>query len=91
VQNAAKHSGAATIRVSLTGQDTALGFVVEDDGVGFDPARTPDGTGLANLRDRVESADGTFTMETGLGAGTRIRASLPVRTASPPATMISGD
>jgi signal transduction histidine kinase len=78
VQNAAKHSGATSIRVSLDGRDGRLGFVVEDDGVGFDPAAPTTGTGLANLRDRIESAGGTLTTGTVPGGGTRIRARLPV-------------
>ena len=35
------------------------------------------GTGLANLRDRIESAGGTLTTGTAPGGGTRIRARLP--------------
>ena len=63
VQNAAKHAGAAAIRVTLRGGAGALGFTVEDDGAGFDPAATPPGAGLANMRDRVESLGGTLTAE----------------------------
>ena len=85
VQNAAKHSGATAIRVALDGRDGRLDFVVEDDGVGFDPATTPAGTGLANLRDRVESAGGTLTTGTAPGGGTRIRARLPARSLVAPA------
>lgn len=77
VQNATKHSGATRVRVSLTGRDGTLSFLVEDDGIGFDPATTPVGTGLANLRDRIESAGGTLTTGTAPGGGTRIRAHLP--------------
>ena len=39
--------------------------------------RPPVGTGLANLRDRIESAGGTLTTGTTPGGGTRIRARLP--------------
>ena len=77
VQNAAKHSGASSIRVVLDGRDGMLSFVVEDDGLGFDPAVTPTGTGLSNVRDRVESAGGTLLMQSRQGEGTRIGASLP--------------
>jgi hypothetical protein len=40
------------------GRAGGLGFTVEDDGVGYDPAVTPPGAGLANMRDRVESLGG---------------------------------
>ncbi len=79
LQNAAKHSGASAIRVRLDGRDGMLTLLVEDDGVGFDPVTTPAGTGLANLRDRIESSGGTLTTATTMGGGTRIRADLPAR------------
>jgi signal transduction histidine kinase len=90
VQNAAKHSGATAIRVILDGHDGMLTFLVEDDGVGFDPATTPVGTGLSNLHDRIESAGGTLTTETTPGGGTRIRAALPARPAPTPVVLTSG-
>jgi signal transduction histidine kinase len=77
VQNATKHAGSATIRVTLRGGEAGLGFTVEDDGAGYDPATTPPGAGLANMRDRVESVGGTLTADSQPGGGTRIRAELP--------------
>ena len=77
VQNATKHAGPATIRVTLRGGPGGLGFTVEDDGAGYDPAATPPGAGLANMRDRVESLGGTLTAESRPGRGTRVRAELP--------------
>jgi signal transduction histidine kinase len=90
VQNAAKHSGATAIRVILDGHDAMLTFLVEDDGVGFDPATTPVGTGLSNLRDRIESAGGTLTTETTPGGGTRIRAALPALPVPAPVVLTGG-
>ena len=77
VQNAAKHSGAAMIRVDLTDEAGFLTCVVEDDGAGFDAARTTGGTGLANMRDRVEALGGTFAIRSTSGQGTRVVALLP--------------
>ncbi len=84
LQNAAKHSGATAIRVTLRGEPGSLTVAVEDDGSGFDPGTTPVGAGLANMRDRVESVGGTLTTDTTPAAGTRIRARLPVSPASLP-------
>jgi len=78
VQNAVKHSGAATILVELQGRADALALTVQDDGSGFEPSSTPDGAGLANLRDRVESVGGILTTESAPGRGTRVDAVLPV-------------
>ena len=88
VQNATKHAGPATIRVTLRGGPGGLGFTVEDDGAGFDPAATPPGAGLANMRDRVESLGGTLTAESrpdaGPGSGPSCRRRAAVAEAVPP-------
>jgi signal transduction histidine kinase len=77
VQNAAKHSGAAMIRVDLIDQSGSLQCVVEDDGAGFDVRTTTAGTGLTNMRDRVEAAGGTLGVESTPGRGSRVVALLP--------------
>ncbi|MET1060822.1 MAG: GAF domain-containing sensor histidine kinase [Nocardioides sp.] len=77
VQNAVKHSGASGIRVSVSGADGALSVLVEDDGTGFDPSTVPTGSGLANMRDRVESVDGTFAVGRSPSGGARIDVRLP--------------
>ena len=54
------------------------GVVVEvaDDGVGgADPAS---GSGLRGLADRVAALDGRFSVESPAGAGTRLRAEIPL-------------
>ena len=77
LQNAAKHSGAVTVRVELSGTREALELEVADDGRGFDPATTPAGVGMSNIRGRVESVGGTLRVEAAPGRGTRVRAVLP--------------
>ena len=77
LQNAVKHAGATTVRVELRGGDGSLSLTVDDDGAGFDPGTTPVGTGLASMRDRIESVLGTLTIERSPGGGSRVRAVLP--------------
>ncbi|HYO39252.1 MAG TPA: ATP-binding protein [Nocardioidaceae bacterium] len=77
MQNVAKHAKASGIAVALRQQGDALVLEVEDDGAGFDPRATQPGSGLTNMRDRVESLDGTLTVDSS-PAGTRVRASLPL-------------
>ena len=59
----------------------AAGLVEAFDGVaagqGFEPNGARSG-GLANIRDRVEALHGRLTIESRLGAGTSIRAELPL-------------
>jgi signal transduction histidine kinase len=77
LQNSAKHSSAKAIRVDLRGGPAVLEVTVHDDGAGFDLAAARAGAGLANMRDRVESAGGTLTIETTPSRGTLVAARLP--------------
>jgi signal transduction histidine kinase len=77
IQNAVKHSDAASIWVELHGRPDTLTVTVEDDGSGFEASSTPAGAGLANLRDRVESVGGVLTLSSAPGRGTRVDAVLP--------------
>lgn len=77
LQNSAKHSSAKAIRLDLRGGPTVLEVSVQDDGAGFDLGAAQAGTGLANMRDRVESAGGTLTIETTPSRGTLVAVRLP--------------
>ncbi|MCY7401029.1 MAG: histidine kinase [Nocardioides sp.] len=77
LQNAAKHAGASSICVDLRQEGSHLVVTIEDDGMGFDTRKQASGTGLANMRDRVESLSGAVWVESTPG-GTRVRATLPI-------------
>ncbi len=77
LQNSVKHSSATAIRLDLRGGPSVLEVTVQDDGAGFDLRAVPAGAGLANMRDRVESAGGTLTIETAPLRGTLVAARLP--------------
>ena len=79
--NVAKHAGTDGARVRLSHSGNQLRLAVEDDGRGFEPngARA---CGLANIRDRVEALHGQLTIESRLGAGTSVRAELPLATSA---------
>jgi signal transduction histidine kinase len=74
--NAAKHARAAAVTVRAEVADDRLVVTIRDDGVGgADLAR---GTGLIGLRDRVEALSGVLRLESPPGAGTTLRAELPL-------------
>lgn len=75
VTNTQKHASASAIDVSVSTSDGSVCIVVSDDGVGG--AFEQLGSGLAGLRTRVESADGTFRIESPPGNGTTIHATVP--------------
>jgi signal transduction histidine kinase len=75
--NAAKHSGATQGRIDLsTSRDTVV-VEIRDNGSGR--ASLTGGTGLRGLVDRVEALGGTLRVESHPGAGTVIRAELPLQ------------
>ncbi|WP_426163304.1 sensor histidine kinase [Pseudoduganella sp. R-34] len=76
LSNIVKHARAGTANVEVARHGEALQIAVADDGVGFDPARTAAGVGLAGMRERVQALGGTFAMD--CLSGTRISIMLPV-------------
>jgi signal transduction histidine kinase len=73
--NIAKHSRASQAEVVVQRAGDRLHIIVSDDGNGgADPAR---GTGLAGLRKRAESVDGTFEISSPLGGPTLLTVDLP--------------
>ncbi|HEX2030528.1 MAG TPA: GAF domain-containing sensor histidine kinase [Actinomycetota bacterium] len=77
LQNAAKYAEATKVEVRLEPADDELRFEVTDDGRGFDPATTTPGTGLQNMRDRVEALGGSLSISSSLGEGTTLTGSIP--------------
>ena len=83
VSNALRHSGAKSIAVALGVESGRLNIVVEDDGVGFDPAavekrtRRGEHLGLLGMKERVHSAGGTVEFQARTGGGSRVLAVLP--------------
>lgn len=79
--NAAKHSQATRITVSLTRAEDMVSLTVSDDGTGFDPGRigTSGGLGLIMMRERATQLNGKFQFESTPGRGTTIKVAIPFR------------
>ena len=84
MNNAAKHSKAGNVSLSLTRHDGILQLKVQDDGKGFNVeavlASSADlrGFGLASLRERTELSGGRFNIYSARESGTLLTASWPV-------------
>jgi len=74
--NVAKYARASTARVTAAREGDALVLAVEDDGVGG--AAASPGSGLSGLQDRMAAFDGRLIVDSPPGAGTRIRAEIPL-------------
>ncbi len=73
--NVVKYADASSVRVSVERLNGRAVVEVADDGRGgADPAK---GTGLRGLVDRVSALDGTLSVDSPEGGGTRVRAEIP--------------
>ncbi|MGH9324102.1 MAG: sensor histidine kinase, partial [Vicinamibacteria bacterium] len=83
LRNAARHSRASEVNLSLQTNNGIIQLTVSDDGVGFDPAQTSfrRSLGHASMRERARLVDGTLEVESSPGRGTRVAVSLPVKAA----------
>lgn len=77
LSNVGRHADATTCRVSLRRFEVGVVLEIDDDGVGFDPARPGSGMGLENLRTRIESLGGVLELSSTSGAGTTVTARFP--------------
>jgi PAS domain S-box-containing protein len=80
LRNAAKHSGAREVRVTLTGASRTIELYIADTGSGFDNTRIKEngGLGLVSMEERVRLLGGRFRITSQPRLGTRISASVPL-------------
>lgn len=81
LQNAAKHSGATNVRISLQEADKAIiRLCVADNGAGFSldaAGRKADSFGLGGMRERAALLGGSLSVRTAAGKGASITLLLP--------------
>jgi hypothetical protein len=78
--NALRHADPQNVVMRLTlPADGCIALLIEDDGCGFDVTRRSSGMGLSNMKYRASAIDGSLTVESRAGAGTRIRCDFPLR------------
>ncbi|MGP1675380.1 MAG: ATP-binding protein, partial [Candidatus Limnocylindrales bacterium] len=73
--NVAKYAKATKAAVRVRGLDDHMSIEVEDDGIGGADPRS--GSGLRGLADRLAALDGTITVISPVGGGTKISARIP--------------
>ena len=79
--NVTKYAKATKAMVRVRGTDDHLSIEVDDDGIGgADPHA---GSGLRGLADRLAALDGTITIVSPIGGGTRISAQIPTDRPTP--------
>jgi signal transduction histidine kinase len=78
LQNAAKHAGPGRASVRLWEEDRHVCFEVSDRGHGCDLSALEDeGVGLSNMRARISAVEGTLSIDSRPGSGTRVSGRIP--------------
>ena len=74
LNNSLKHAHPSEVRIRVSQSDSLIEITITDDGRGFEPglAGAGSGSGLRNMRERVESLHGRFQFESAPGKGTRL-------------------
>ncbi len=81
MSNAVRHAQAETIRVGIEQRAGRVILEVRDDGTGFDPhapALRARHLGLTSMEERCRSLGGELVIESTPGAGTVVRAEVPL-------------
>jgi signal transduction histidine kinase len=72
INNALKYANPNQIAIDVTKIDDKVSVKISDNGVGFDLKTVEKGNGLNNMRKRIESIGGVFSMQSEVGKGTTI-------------------
>jgi signal transduction histidine kinase len=81
VSNVIRHSGANHVTIQLLKHEHELTMMVEDNGKGFDVAKTIEGEhgiGLKNIQSRIEYLRGQIHYDSMIGKGTTVSIEIPV-------------
>jgi len=79
VHNAIKHAKASEITMHIEVKDDLLTISVQDDGCGFQPVENVTGSGLRNIKRRLESIGGACSVESERGKGTVVRLRVAIK------------
>jgi NarL family two-component system sensor histidine kinase LiaS len=77
--NAARHSRASRVDISLVYNGDSVQLSLSDDGCGFDVGAKGHGVGLRSIRERVSSVHGSVQIQSAPGQGTKILVQVPTK------------
>ncbi|MBI4443579.1 MAG: PAS domain S-box protein [Acidobacteria bacterium] len=80
LRNIVLHAQATGARVTLAGDGNEVTLTIEDCGSGFDPeqVKAKGGLGLTSMEERVRLANGTISILSQPGSGTRVQVRVPL-------------
>lgn len=77
IQNSKKHADATLVTIQFEGSKKIIKITISDNGKGFDKEIKKKGIGLKNLKERVETINGVFSIESELKKGTVTKIETP--------------
>lgn len=77
IANVARHARARTVKIRLEERDGGVVATVQDDGVGFDVERVPEGLGITGMRERATLLNGEVRLTSRPGGGTSVVIRIP--------------
>jgi signal transduction histidine kinase len=78
LRNVSKHSRVDRAELSVEASNGSVSISVRDDGVGFEPSIAGQGYGMTGMRERMATLGGELDIVSAPGAGTEIRANVPL-------------
>lgn len=85
ISNIAKHAEAESVKIAINFREKTVGLEVVDDGKGFfqsegiaRAAKGPRGLGLLGMKERAALLNGTLTVDSEPGKGTRVTVEVPI-------------
>ena len=78
LNNIVKHADASEIKINLYYTPEYLEVTIIDNGRGFDPYQKMDGQGLLNIKQRTESLNGSFSIQSVHAEGSTITIKIPI-------------
>ena len=79
MQNVQKYAKASEGVIRVSDDAGTLAFEVADNGMGFDASTVRKGSGLVNMRDRIDAVGGTLEIRSAPGSGTRVFGTMPAQ------------
>lgn len=80
LNNVVKHAEASHVLVQLARHNTEVSITIEDDGIGFEPAKKgySVGAGLSSVQSRVDYLKGKLDIQSTPGQGTSVYVTIPL-------------
>jgi len=74
--NAARHSQASKVKITLKSEGTQVTLIIEDNGIGFDSENIIKGVGLDSMQERLAAINGDLEVSGQEDKGTRVTATV---------------